>query len=56
MLTVLFMVVFCHTFLFGYKIGMISRITLTAATYQKVANECWAESEQYDIVLVFERI
>ena len=27
-----------HAFLAGYKIGMLSRITLTAAIYQKVMN------------------
>ena len=36
MLTLLFMMVFVHAFLVGFKIGMISRITLTAAIYQKV--------------------
>ena len=36
MLNVLLMIVVCHAFLIGSKIGMISCITLTAATYQKV--------------------
>jgi hypothetical protein len=52
-LTVLLMIVVCHAFLIGFKIGMISSITLTAAIYQKVNNKVIA-TPKMDCILYFQ--